>query len=102
MTIILRWVTLGIVLGTGVKMRYDIFALDKEFDALWDYLVEGSIATKDELALVTSINGSNIESLESVLYSRTGYRSLKQILEVDDEKCCTICEFSEEGEGCGA
>ena len=48
------------------------------FDALWDNIVEYGIATEDELRLVTSINGSNIESLNSVLYSRTSYRDWEQ------------------------
>ena len=51
-----------------------------EKEKLWDYLIETGTATDNELELVTSINGYNIESLESVLYCRTGYRSLDQIL----------------------
>ncbi len=50
---------------------------------IWDYIVEMSIATEDELRLVTSINGTNEDSLNSVLYSRTGYRSLEQIIEME-------------------
>ena len=46
---------------------------------LWDYLVENNIATEEELKLVTQINGYNEESLENVLYARTGYRSLDQL-----------------------
>lgn len=44
----------------------------------WDYLVGNEIATEDELDLVTSINGYNEETLDDVLYVRTGYRSLDQ------------------------
>ena len=50
---------------------------------IWDYIVEMSIATEDELRLVTSINGTNEDSLNSVLYSRTGYHSMEQIIEME-------------------
>ena len=56
---------------------------DEKRDELWDYLTELGIATEEELSLVTSINGFSLDSLESVLYCRTGYRSLEQIQEAD-------------------
>lgn len=59
--------------------------MDKEQNKLWDYLIDTDIATEDELCLVCSIIGTSIESLESVLYSRTGYRSLEQILELEED-----------------
>jgi hypothetical protein len=52
---------------------------ETEIEEVWDYLTECGIATEEELRLVTSINGHNIESLESVIYCRTGYRSLEQL-----------------------
>ena len=55
--------------------------VEKERDALWDLLLEYGIATEKELCLVTTINGFNLETLESVLYAREGYRSLEQYLE---------------------
>ena len=58
--------------------------LDKELDKLYDYLLESEIATLDEVSLVCSINGTNIDSLNSILYSRTGYRSLDQIKEMEE------------------
>jgi len=56
---------------------------DKKRDDLWDFLEDMEIATKEELQLVTNINGYNLESLESVLYVRTGYRYLEQYLECE-------------------
>lgn len=50
----------------------------QELVSLWDYMVEQGIATDDELRLVTSIDGMNIDTLNSVLYVRTGYRDIKQ------------------------
>jgi hypothetical protein len=59
--------------------------MDKEQNELWDYLVETMTATEDELRLVCSINGTSLDTLESVLYSRTGYISLEQILEMEND-----------------
>ena len=56
--------------------------MDDRLREIWDYIVETGIATEDELRLVTSINGTNEDSLNSVLYSRTGYRSLEQLTEM--------------------
>jgi len=64
----------------GYNMDYD-----KKISNLWDYLLYEDIATEEELKLVTDINGYNEESLNSVLYSRTGYRSLEQIETLDDD-----------------
>jgi len=47
-------------------------------DEYWDKLISNYIATEDELKLVTSINGYTIETLDDVLYVRTGYRSWEQ------------------------
>ena len=52
---------------------------DIDRDELWDYLAETQTATEEELRLVTCINGHSLETLESVLFARTGYRSLEQI-----------------------
>lgn len=43
------------------------------------YLIENNIATEEEVILVCSINGYNQETLEDILYARTGYRSFEQI-----------------------
>ena len=60
--------------------------MDKEMHELWDYIIDYEIATEDEICLVTSINGTNLDTFESILYSRTGYRDLEQIkMEEDDE-----------------
>ena len=57
--------------------------MDKEIEELQNYLLEMGIATEDEIRLVCSINGTNLDSLESILYSRVGYRSLEQIKEME-------------------
>ncbi len=60
--------------------------MDKDTEELYDYLMDYEVATEDEISLVCSINGTNLDSLESILYSRTGYRSLEQIRMIDDEE----------------
>ena len=47
----------------------------------WDFLIERSIATESELQLITNIYGYKEETLNNVLYARTGYQDLDQYLE---------------------
>lgn len=48
---------------------------------LWDLIIEYGIATEEELQLVTSISGYNEESLNDILYVRTGYHDMEQFME---------------------
>lgn len=57
-------------------------SLEEQFD----YLIENEICTEEEMQLVTKINGYNEESVNDILYVRTGYRSLEQYLECEDEE----------------
>lgn len=52
-----------------------------DLNNLWDELINMGIATKEELQLITNINGWNEESFNSVIYARTGYRYLEQLQE---------------------
>jgi len=58
-----------------------------DINEYWENLVEAGIATDEELKLVTAINGNNEQTLDDVLYVRTGYRNWRQYttyeLEVD-------------------
>jgi len=54
-----------------------------KFDEFYDLLVDHEVATEDEIYLVCSINGHNVKSLESILYSRVGFRSLEQWKELE-------------------
>ena len=51
--------------------------MDKEY--IWDFLIESYIATNEEISLVTKINGYTVETLNDILYVRTGYRSVEQM-----------------------
>lgn len=50
-----------------------------EISMMWDWLVNMGIATDDELNLITDINGYSMETLNNVLYARTGYREREQM-----------------------
>ena len=59
--------------------------MDKDTEELYDYLMDYEIASEKEISLVCSINGTNLDSLESILYSRTGYRDLEQIKDIEED-----------------
>lgn len=44
---------------------------------LWETIVELGIATDNEIDLVTNINGNSIETLNDIIYARTGYRDIE-------------------------
>ena len=54
-----------------------------ELEEYWQYLIDSGIATEQELQLVTYIIGYSVETLDKVLYARTGYRSIEQLEEVE-------------------
>mgnify|MGYP003631829379 FL=1 len=51
-----------------------------EFDKLWDFMTEESIATSEECQLICHINGPSLASLESILQVRTGMIDLEHYL----------------------
>lgn len=53
--------------------------MDKTINKVWDLLIEYGVATQEELKLVTCINGYNIDTLNDVIYARTGYRNIEQM-----------------------
>lgn len=53
---------------------------------MWDTIVEEyGIATWEELELITAINGYNEDALNDVIFVRTGYRNIEQLLEEEQE-----------------
>lgn len=54
---------------------------------LWTLIVEYGIATNSEIDLVTDINGNSIETLNNIIYARTGYRDIESYeeSEFDDD-----------------
>lgn len=53
-------------------------------DKIWEYLLEMEIATQEELKLITDINGYSEETLNNVIYARSGYHDLEQYTEYED------------------
>lgn len=50
---------------------------------VWDYIIDNGIATEEELKLVTCINGYTIETLNAVIYARTAYHDMEQLIECE-------------------
>lgn len=55
---------------------YRIYASTKGVDDVKNFLIEQEIATEDEISLVTQINDYSIDTLNDILYARTGYHDL--------------------------
>lgn len=51
----------------------------RELDDYWDQLTNQGFATDEELQLVVTGWGYTKETLETVLYVRTGYNSFEQL-----------------------
>ena len=57
-----------------------------DISTIWDTIVyEYGIATEEELSLVTAIDGYNEDTLNNVIYARTGYNDIYQLLEEEQE-----------------
>lgn len=67
---------------------YRLYASTNDVDKVKNFLIEQEIATEDEISLVTQINGYSIDTLNDILYARTGYHDLDtyyQYLDADKE-----------------
>lgn len=51
----------------------------KKISDLWWWLIDNGIATMNELKLITGIIGYNTDTLNKVLFYRTGYRDREQL-----------------------
>ena len=62
--------------------------LDKHAENLnktYDFIVNNSIATENEITLVTCINGYNQTSLNNIIYAKIGYHDMQQVLNCEPE-----------------
>ena len=55
--------------------------MNKEEEKIYDYLIDNTIATEDQVNLVCCINGTNKESLNDILFVKSGYRNINQFEE---------------------
>lgn len=53
----------------------------KEFNKIYNKLLELGYFTEAELQLLTDINGSSIETLNDAIFSRCGYSDFEQLIE---------------------
>lgn len=51
---------------------------DIKTDLTYDWIIKSKIATDQEIRLVTSIIGYNVESLNDIIFARTGYQDMVQ------------------------
>ncbi len=56
-----------------------------DLDEIIDYIIENDIATQEEVNLVTGINGHSEETVNDIIFYRTGYQDIEQYLESEDE-----------------
>ena len=54
----------------------------EKFNQVWDDVM--SIATEEEMRLVCNINGTSIESLESIIHVRTSFSTYDQWVEMEE------------------
>jgi len=52
-----------------------------QLDAMYDEMINLELCSTDEIELVTGINGYKEETLNEIVYYKTGYNSLEQYLE---------------------
>lgn len=65
---------------------------------LYDYIVESDIATANELNLARNLmSGTWEEVLNAVLYIRTGYHDLQQLIDEEEEEEEVEDDFLEVG-----
>lgn len=53
---------------------------------VWDTLVDIGVATNEELGLATALCGRSEQTLNNVLYIRTGYRDIEQMFDELNEE----------------
>lgn len=55
--------------------------MDDRMITIWDTMVELGIATDEELGLAIALCDRTEQTLNRVLYIRTGYRTIEQMIE---------------------
>lgn len=68
---------------------------------IWDFITGNNIATDEEIQLVTCINGYSVETLEAIIFARSGYRSMEQAAECEPDNYLLPDDYVEEHESEG-
>jgi len=53
---------------------------------IYEYIINNGIASEEALNLITNINGYSVDTLNDVIYALTGYRSIEQLEDEEDEE----------------
>ena len=70
--------------STKITGSEDFDLSDPEFEKISDIIVDYGVATEDEIQLVCKINGWTIDSLNDIIYARTGYKDIDSYLDEFD------------------
>lgn len=58
----------------------------KEMYEIWDFLVDSGLCTEQTIGVVVALNGKTVKTLRDILYVITGYRTLDQLFEEEEEE----------------
>lgn len=67
-----------------IKEAFDEDDLELDEDQMYAYLSDVLGVSEEALSLVTDIDGYSRETLNDILYAKTGYRSFKQYMQAED------------------
>lgn len=56
-----------------------------DFNSLFDFITANGIATEEECSLVCCINGSSVDTLNDIIYARTGYHDAQKLHDCEPE-----------------
>ena len=70
------------------------------YEQCYAFLCDNEITTWDELKIATYIGGNDYTTLLQVLYFKTGYRGIGQLLECEPDTYCTDTITEEAIEEC--
>ena len=57
------------------------FFIMKQFDEIYNYLTDNQFFTDEELILLCCINGHSVDTLNSAIYARYGFRNIEGLLD---------------------
>ena len=69
--------------STDITCSDDI-SISSDLEKISDIIVDYGVATEDEIRLVCQINGWTIDSLNDIIYARTGYHDVDSYLDEFD------------------
>lgn len=58
--------------------------ISKNLNGYINYLIDNNICTQNELELICNINGTSVKTLDKILFAKTGYNSLIQYIQNED------------------